>query len=190
MSNFKEALAQDFIFLHGDKKYSKEYQFIACERSRNETHVIVGYAYRWFSDAKTTVSQYAIPISDWEDKEKFITFNDYVKENLITGEKYNLHNINYCLSINAFFIEHLEDSMSTINERNHRKNPPYECCDKEIDYSNDDFMEIYDYHKITNVMTAKLIVSVKEVNGIAQVVYYCKERRRIYNKSFADTVRE
>lgn len=39
-------------------------------------------------------------------------------------------------------------------------------------------------------MTAKLIVSVKEVNGIAQIVYYCKERRRIYNKSFADTVRE
>lgn len=39
-------------------------------------------------------------------------------------------------------------------------------------------------------MTAKLIVSVKEVNGIAQVVYYCKERRRIYRKSFADTVGE
>lgn len=39
-------------------------------------------------------------------------------------------------------------------------------------------------------MTAKLIVSVKEVNGIAQVIYYCKERRRIYRKSFADTVRE
>lgn len=56
MSNLKEALAQDFIFLHGDKKYSKEHQFIACERSRNETHVIVGYAYRWLSDAKTTVS--------------------------------------------------------------------------------------------------------------------------------------
>ena len=144
MSNLKEALAQDFIFLHGDKKYSKEHQFIAYEHSRNETHVIVGYAYRWFSDAKTTVSQYAIPISDWEDKEKFITFNDYVKENLTTGEKYNLHNINYCLSINAFFIEHLEDSMSTINERNHRKNPPYECCDKEVDYSDDDFIEIYD----------------------------------------------
>lgn len=106
MSNFKEALAQDFIFLHGDKKYSKEHQFIACERSRNETHVIVGYAYRWFSDAKTTISQYAIPISDWEDTEKFITFND--------------------------------------NERNHRKNPPYKCCDKEVDYSDDDFMEIYD----------------------------------------------
>lgn len=46
MSNLKEALAQNFIFLHGDKKYSKEHQFIACERSRNETHVIVGYAYR------------------------------------------------------------------------------------------------------------------------------------------------
>lgn len=63
MSNLKEALAQDFIFLHGDKKYSKE---------------------------------------------------------------------------------HLEDSMSTINERNHCKNPPYKCCDKEVDYSDDDFMEIYD----------------------------------------------
>lgn len=25
MSNLKEALAQDFIFLHGDKKYSKEH---------------------------------------------------------------------------------------------------------------------------------------------------------------------
>lgn len=37
-------------------------------------------------------------------------------------------------------------------------------------------------------MTAKLIVSVKEVNGITQVVYYCKERRRIYRKLFADTV--
>lgn len=73
------------------------------------------------SDAKTTISQYAIPISDWENTEKFITFNDYVKENLTTGEKYNLHNINYNLSIDAFFIEHLEDSMSTINERNHRK---------------------------------------------------------------------
>lgn len=144
MSNLKEALAQDFIFLHGDKKYSKEHHFIAYERSRNETHVIVGYAYRWFGDAKTTISQYAIPISDWEDKEKFITFNDYVKENLITGEKYNLHNINYSLSIGAFFIEYLEDSMSTINERNHRKNPPYECCDEEINYSDDDFMEIYD----------------------------------------------
>ena len=35
MSNLKEALAQNFIFLHGDKKYSKEHQFIACERSRN-----------------------------------------------------------------------------------------------------------------------------------------------------------
>ena len=190
MSNLKEALAQDFIFLHGDKKYSKEHQFIACERSRNETHVIIGYAYRWFSDAKTTISQYAIPISDWENTEKFITFNDYVKENLTTGEKYNLHNINYNLSIDAFFIEHLEDSMSTINERNNRKNPPYACCDKEVNYSDDDFMEIYDEHKITNVMTAKLIVSVKEVNGIVQVVYYCKERRRIYRKSFADTVRE
>ena len=31
-------------------------------------------------------------------------------------------------------------------------------------------------------MTAKLIVSVKEVNGIVQVVYYCKEHRRIYRK--------
>ena len=41
-----------------------------------------------------------------------------------------------------------------------------------------------------NHMTAKLIVSIKEVNGIAQIVYYCKERRRIYRKSFADTVRE
>lgn len=39
-------------------------------------------------------------------------------------------------------------------------------------------------------MTTKLIVSVKEVNGITQIVYYCKERRRIYRKSFADTVRE
>lgn len=47
-------------------------------------------------------------------------------------------------------------------------------------------------------MTVKLIVSVKEVNSIAQVVYYCKERqriyrkerRRIYRKSFADTVPE
>ena len=38
----------------------------------------------------------------------------------------------------------LEDSMSTINERNHRKNPPYKGCDKEVDYSDDDFMEIYD----------------------------------------------
>lgn len=46
MSNFKEALVQDFIFLHGDKKYSKEHQFIAYEHSRNETHVIVGYTYR------------------------------------------------------------------------------------------------------------------------------------------------
>lgn len=34
--------------------------------------------------------------------------------------------------------------MSTINERNHRKNPPYECCDEEVHYSDDDFMEIYD----------------------------------------------
>lgn len=39
-------------------------------------------------------------------------------------------------------------------------------------------------------MTAKLIISVKEINGIAQVVYCVKERRRIYRKSFADTVRE
>lgn len=39
MSNLKEALAQDFIFLHGDKKYSKEHQFIAYERSRNETQI-------------------------------------------------------------------------------------------------------------------------------------------------------
>lgn len=37
MSNFKEALAQDFISLHRDKKYSKEHQFIAYEHSRNET---------------------------------------------------------------------------------------------------------------------------------------------------------
>lgn len=34
-------------------------------------------------------------------------------------------------------------------------------------------------------MTAKLIVSVKEVNGIAQVVYCVKERRRICRNKFA-----
>lgn len=39
-------------------------------------------------------------------------------------------------------------------------------------------------------MTAKLIVSVKEVNGIAQVVYYVKERRRICRNKFAQTVAE
>lgn len=39
-------------------------------------------------------------------------------------------------------------------------------------------------------MTAKLILSVKEVNGIAQVVYYVKERRRICRNKFAQTVAE
>ena len=39
-------------------------------------------------------------------------------------------------------------------------------------------------------MTAKLIVSVKEVNGIAQVVYCVKERRRICRNKFAQTVAE
>lgn len=141
MSNLKEALIKDFLFLHGDKKYSKEHKFVACERSRNETNVIVGYAYRWFNDAATAISQYSIPISEWEDKEKFITFDDYVKENSIPDEEYNLHNINYCININAFFIEHLENSMSTIMEREHRKNPPYECCDKEVDY----YYEEFDY---------------------------------------------
>ena len=82
-----------------------------------------------------------IPISEWEDKEKFITFDDYIKENSTPGEEYNLHNINYCININAFFIEHLENSMSTIMEREHRKNPPYECCDKEVDY----YYEEFDY---------------------------------------------
>ena len=123
------------------KKYSKEHKFVACERSRNETNVIVGYAYRWFNDAATAISQYSIPISEWEDKEKFITFDDYIKENSTPGEEYNLHNINYCININAFFIEHLEDSMSTIMEREHCKNPPYECCDEEVDY----YYEEFDY---------------------------------------------
>lgn len=141
MSNLKEALIKDFLFLHGDKKYSKEHKFVAYERSRDETNVIVGYAYRWLNDAATTISQYSIPISEWEDKEKFITFDDYVKENSTPGEEYNLHNINYCININAFFIEHLEDSMSTIAEREHRKNPPYECCDEEVDY----YYEKFDY---------------------------------------------
>lgn len=141
MSNLKEALIKDFLFLHGDKKYSKEHKFIACERSRNETNVIVGYAYRWLNDAATTISQYSIPISEWENKEKFITFDDYVKENSTPDEEYNLHNINYCINIDAFFIEHLENSMSTIMEREHRKNSPYECCDKEVDY----YYEEFDY---------------------------------------------
>lgn len=39
-------------------------------------------------------------------------------------------------------------------------------------------------------MTAKLIVSVKEVNGIAQIVYCVKERRRICCNKFAQTVAE
>lgn len=34
--------------------------------------------------------------------------------------------------------------MSTIMEREHRKNPPYECCDKEADYEDDDFQIIFD----------------------------------------------
>ena len=46
------------------------------------------------------------------------------------------------------------------------------------------------YIKISTTMTAKLILSVKEVNGIAQVVYYCKERRRICRNKFAQTVAE
>lgn len=29
MSNLKEALVKDFIFLYGDVKYSKEHQFVA-----------------------------------------------------------------------------------------------------------------------------------------------------------------
>lgn len=31
--------------------------------------------------------------------------------------------------------------MSTIMEREHRKNPPYKCCDKEVDY----YYEEFDY---------------------------------------------
>jgi hypothetical protein len=40
--------------------------------------------------------------------------------------------------------------MSTIAEREHRKNPPYECCDKEVDYyeefdySDNNFQTIFD----------------------------------------------
>lgn len=39
-------------------------------------------------------------------------------------------------------------------------------------------------------MTIKLIASVKDVNGVATIIYFCKERRRIYRKLFANTVRE
>lgn len=39
-------------------------------------------------------------------------------------------------------------------------------------------------------MTTKLIVSVKDVNGVATIVYFCKERKRIYENKLAKLVRE
>lgn len=39
-------------------------------------------------------------------------------------------------------------------------------------------------------MTTKLIISVKDVNGIATVVYFCKERKRICRDKFKQAVAE
>lgn len=39
-------------------------------------------------------------------------------------------------------------------------------------------------------MTAKLIMSVKNVNGIATIVYICKERRRLYECKLAELIDE
>lgn len=39
-------------------------------------------------------------------------------------------------------------------------------------------------------MEAKLILSVKEIEGIAQIVYFCKERKRIYKNKFAQTIND
>lgn len=39
-------------------------------------------------------------------------------------------------------------------------------------------------------MTTKLIVSVKDVNSIATIVYFCKERKRICRDKFKQVVAE
>lgn len=129
MTNFQEQLVADFLEKYGDYRLSEKHGFIAHERSRTKTHVIVGYSYRYFGTAKTVISQFEIPVKEWDNPDLFVSMTKYVNSPYVPGKKYCLTGINYDMSIDAFFYEDIIDHLSTSKEREHRKKPPYVCCD-------------------------------------------------------------
>lgn len=151
MKNAISTLKKNFIERYGDLKYSKKHKFIGHERGRTETHVIVGYSYRYFGSAETVILQYLIPISEWDNPKLFPTFKQYTDGCPSCLKSLNedgwFMGIGFDFSIDSFFMEDISDKLSTEAERKHRKNPPYESQDRPVDNSwDDDYLDGCDYY--------------------------------------------
>ena len=105
-NNIKDLLIEDLINKYGNFHYFKKHGFVAKERSRNETNVIVSYSYNFFADAATTICRFEIPITEWDDMNKFPTVEYYIHHNPIDYFKEipYLMDFSYDLEIGDYYI--------------------------------------------------------------------------------------
>lgn len=128
---------------YGDVKIALDHHFLAYERSRDDKNVTVSYSYQYFRDAKTSRSQYIIPIEIWENIDYFMTTKHYVtKHNNKNGElidraegEYNLSGILYSLVVDGFKYRAFTEDLSTLSEVEARKNPPFKYYEGFKDYN-------------------------------------------------------
>ena len=97
MSNFKEALAQDFIFLHGDKKYSKEhiaYLFVVFTLKQVYSIEDIKKLIELAIKTSPTKQAYNLFCNEIE-KAIRLTFigENYIDHNKLTQEQYLLRNV-------------------------------------------------------------------------------------------------
>lgn len=141
-NNIKDLLVKDLINKYGNFHYSKKHGFVAKERSRNETNVIVSYSYNFFADAATTICRFEIPITEWDDLNKSPTIEYYIHNNPIDclKEFSYLMDFSYNLEIEDYYIH----QGPHFNEKETIKPKPFNSFNDMNGY--DDF-ELYPGHE-------------------------------------------
>lgn len=62
INDINKELLKIFLEKHGEVRLSKKHDFLAIERKRTDSHVIVGVSCQFFDDCHTTISQFEIPV--------------------------------------------------------------------------------------------------------------------------------
>lgn len=148
INDINKELLKIFLEKHGEVRLSKKHDFLAIERQRTDSHVIVGVSCNFFESCHTVISQFEIPIEDWDDNSKFIAMKDYVRQPIVHEDIDMfpwLHCIKFDMSVKAFEYVPISAQSHAI-ELELLNNPHYKWCNKEPEFDDfdDDFASLED----------------------------------------------
>lgn len=136
IAHLNTMFADRLLELHGDCFISDKDKLIAYVHSYTDKEVVIGYSYRFFSDAKTTKRRYVVPIEQFNTY--FIPVKEYINAapypfntqlGMRSQGKYWLHNIIFCMSTMSFAYVPAEEIAVSAAELSSYDNEPYPSAD-------------------------------------------------------------